>query len=108
MQISLSPHAPIAWTTTKVQRALISSSSSGEKEPEDEEEEEDDVDEDDVDKDDEDVGGSVKLSGVFLAAVSGLFFTLCSVTVKMLPRIDPLEVFSHLVGRKPDQTACYM
>ena len=36
------------------------------------------------------VGG--KFIGIFLAAVSGLFFTLCSVMVKLLRRIDPSEV----------------
>eukprot|EP00094_Tigriopus_californicus_P012395 TCALIF_11982-PA protein Name:"Similar to SLC35G1 Solute carrier family 35 member G1 (Homo sapiens)" AED:0.17 eAED:0.17 QI:0/0.66/0.25/0.75/1/1/4/34/446 len=34
----------------------------------------------------------MKFVGIFLAAISGLFFTLCSVTVKLLPRIDPSEV----------------
>ena len=34
----------------------------------------------------------MKFVGIFLAAVSGLFFTLCSVTVKLLHRIDPSEV----------------
>eukprot|EP00095_Tigriopus_kingsejongensis_P009182 snap_masked-scaffold145_size311916-processed-gene-2.8 protein:Tk09182 transcript:snap_masked-scaffold145_size311916-processed-gene-2.8-mRNA-1 annotation:"transmembrane protein " len=34
----------------------------------------------------------MKFVGIFLAAVSGLFFTLCSVTVKLLPRVDPSEV----------------
>jgi hypothetical protein len=33
-----------------------------------------------------------KFMGIFLAAVSGLFFTLCSVMVKLLKRIDPSEV----------------
>lgn len=33
-----------------------------------------------------------KFVGIFLAAVSGLFFTLCSVMVKLLRRIDPSEV----------------
>ena len=33
-----------------------------------------------------------KFVGIFLAAVSGLFFTLCSVMVKLLKRIDPSEV----------------
>ena len=33
-----------------------------------------------------------KFLGIFLAAVSGLFFTLCSVMVKLLKRIDPSEV----------------
>ena len=37
-------------------------------------------------------GSSMKFVGIFLAAVSGIFFTLCSVTVKLLPRIDPSEV----------------
>ena len=32
------------------------------------------------------------LLGIFLAAVSGIFFTLCSVMVKVLPEIDPSEV----------------
>uniref|UniRef100_A0A0K2T8K4 EamA domain-containing protein n=2 Tax=Lepeophtheirus salmonis TaxID=72036 RepID=A0A0K2T8K4_LEPSM len=35
---------------------------------------------------------SGKFIGIFLAAISGLFFTLCSVTVKLLARIDPSEV----------------
>ncbi|QQP53029.1 Uncharacterized protein FKW44_005354, partial [Caligus rogercresseyi] len=35
---------------------------------------------------------SGKFIGIFLAAISGLFFTLCSVTVKLLSRIDPSEV----------------
>jgi hypothetical protein len=33
-----------------------------------------------------------KFLGIFLAAISGLFFTLCSVMVKLLKRIDPSEV----------------
>lgn len=33
-----------------------------------------------------------KFVGIFLAAISGLFFTLCSVMVKLLPHIDPSEV----------------
>lgn len=37
----------------------------------------------------------LKFVGIFLAAVSGLFFTLCSVTVKLLPRIDPAEVLLY-------------
>ena len=37
----------------------------------------------------------MKFVGIFLAAVSGLFFTLCSVTVKLLPRIDPSEVLLY-------------
>ncbi len=46
------------------------------------------------DKKDEskDEAASSKFIGIFLAAVSGLFFTLCSVMVKLLRRIDPSEV----------------
>jgi len=33
-----------------------------------------------------------KFLGIFYAAISGLFFTLCSVMVKLLKRIDPSEV----------------
>lgn len=40
----------------------------------------------------EDYNGGGKFIGIFLAAVSGLFFTLCSVMVKLLRRIDPSEV----------------
>ncbi len=35
---------------------------------------------------------NMKFVGIFLAAISGLFFTLCSVTVKLLPHIAPSEV----------------
>jgi len=48
--------------------------------------------------------GRNKFMGIFLAALSGLFFTLCSVTVKLLPRIDPAEVASkesHLKAMFP-------
>jgi drug/metabolite transporter (DMT)-like permease len=37
-------------------------------------------------------GQNTKFLGIFLAAISGLFFTLCSVMVKLLPKIDPSEV----------------
>ena len=43
-------------------------------------------------KKDDNNGGGGKFIGIFLAAVSGLFFTLCSVMVKLLRRIDPSEV----------------
>lgn len=58
----------------------------------DDEYEDDDGDDGKKGGKEQDDAKSMKFTGIFLAAVSGLFFTLCSVTVKMLPRIDPAEV----------------